>query len=256
MLAWSWWTDNGRQKTRKSWLWRHCRRRAAYWYLDHLRKLVTLNPKLKSRRRRTLPFRFFPVGGMPTASSLPGKTSLRKVRTLWHCSRLRSKRLPGIDRGDIRQAIDRCSNIWLHCRCWLWWFIKALTAWLQNSKKRAEIVKEIDVWAESPRLSPPYTVSLRPKWPVGWIITVITPRLTKPSATKMPENWSWRTRHCRQADASAWCCCARCKWTKELADAKAENDALRDDAAAGRRRLHIKAVCQSVREATTALRVW
>ena len=41
------------------------------------------------------------------------------------------------------------------------------------------------------------------------------------------------------------------KYTKELADAKAENDALRDDVAAGRRRLHIKAVCQSVREATT-----
>ena len=37
-----------------------------------------------------------------------------------------------------------------------------------------------------------------------------------------------------------------------LADAEAENDALRDDVAAGRRRLHIKAVCQSVREATTA----
>ena len=33
----------------------------------------------------------------------------------------------------------------------------------------------------------------------------------------------------------------------------AENDALRDDVAAGRRRLgNIKAVCQSVREATTA----
>ena len=28
---------------------------------------------------------------------------------------------------------------------------------------------------------------------------------------------------------------------RELADAKAENDALRDDVAAGRRRLHIKA---------------
>ena len=37
------------------------------------------------------------------------------------------------------------------------------------------------------------------------------------------------------------------KYTKELADAKAENDALRDDVAAGRRRLHIKAVRQSVR---------
>ena len=44
----------------------------------------------------------------------------------------------------------------------------------------------------------------------------------------------------------------RCKYTEKFADAKAENDALRDDVAAGRRRLHIKAVCQSVREATTA----
>ena len=42
------------------------------------------------------------------------------------------------------------------------------------------------------------------------------------------------------------------KYTKELADAKAENETLRADVAAGRRRLHIKAVCQSVREATTA----
>ena len=41
---------------------------------------------------------------------------------------------------------------------------------------------------------------------------------------------------------------------KELADAKAENDAC-DDVAAGRRRLHIKAVRQSVREATRCLRV-
>ena len=54
------------------------------------------------------------------------------------------------------------------------------------------------------------------------------------------------------ADASAWCCCARCKRTKELADAKAENDALRDDVAAGRRRLHIWVSRQSVREAIIA----
>ena len=33
---------------------------------------------------------------------------------------------------------------------------------------------------------------------------------------------------------------------------KLKNDALRDDVAAGHRQLHIKAVCQSVREATTA----
>ena len=44
----------------------------------------------------------------------------------------------------------------------------------------------------------------------------------------------------RQRDVAA----LDAKYTKELADAKAENDALRDDVAAGRRRLHIKeAVC-------------
>ena len=40
------------------------------------------------------------------------------------------------------------------------------------------------------------------------------------------------------------------KYTKELADAKAENDALRDDVAAGRRRLHISSL-PVMREATT-----
>ena len=45
----------------------------------------------------------------------------------------------------------------------------------------------------------------------------------------------------RQRDVAA----LDAKYTKELADAKAENDALRDDVAAGRRRLHIKAVCRS-----------
>ena len=51
----------------------------------------------------------------------------------------------------------------------------------------------------------------------------------------------------RQRDVAA----LDAKYLKELADAKAENDALRDDVAAGRRRLHIVKVCQSVREATT-----
>ena len=41
------------------------------------------------------------------------------------------------------------------------------------------------------------------------------------------------------------------KYTKELADAKAENDALRDDVAAGRRRLY-QSSSVSQCEATTA----
>ena len=50
----------------------------------------------------------------------------------------------------------------------------------------------------------------------------------------------------RQRDVAA----LDAKYTKELADAKAENDALRDDVAAGRRRLqdlHGTAVCVRVK---------
>ena len=58
----------------------------------------------------------------------------------------------------------------------------------------------------------------------------------------------------RQRDVAA----LDAKYTKELADVKAEkNDALRDDVAAGRRRLHIKAVRHGpVREATTPPPAW
>ena len=76
-------------------------------------------------------------------------------------------------------------------------------------------------------------------WPL--IITVITPLPTKPSATKMPENWSWRTRQSRHADAITAMLLRSMQYTKELADAKAENDALRDDATVGRRRLSDRA---------------
>ena len=77
MLAWSEGTDNGRQKTRNHGYWRHCRRKAIYWLLPiTLAKLVTLNPKLNQQAPDTTSF--FPVGGMPTASSLYRKTSLEK----------------------------------------------------------------------------------------------------------------------------------------------------------------------------------
>ena len=59
----------------------------------------------------------------------------------------------------------------------------------------------------------------------------------------MPENWKLANAaitdmQMRQRDVTA----LDAKYTKELADAKAGIDALRDDVAAGRRRLHIKAV--------------
>ena len=101
---------------------------------------------------------------------------------------------------------------------------------------------------KSPRLSPLWLSASSSACHGLLIITVITPLPTKPSATKMPEEQAGGNgtdMQMRQRDVAA----LDAKYTKELADAKAENDALRDDVyAAGRRRLHIKAVCQSVRE--------
>ena len=68
----------------------------------------------------------------------------------------------------------------------------------------------------------------------------------------MPENEAGRTAITDMQMRGVMFAALDAKYTKELADAKAENDALRDDVAAGRRRLHIKAVCQSVREATAS----
>ena len=70
MLAWSEGTDNGRQKTRNHVVMTSLLGRGELFtdYSDHPRKLVTLNPKLKSTGAGR--YQLLSVGGMPTASSL------------------------------------------------------------------------------------------------------------------------------------------------------------------------------------------
>ena len=152
-----------------------------------------------------------------------------------------------IDRGDIRQAIDRCSNIY-HCRALVMVSSSIrLTAWLQNSKKRAErserLMYEQKVTAIISALVICIIVCL--SWAVNHYrdnaITYKAQRDKNARELKLA-NAAITDMQMRQRDVAA----LDAKYTKELADAKAENDALRDDVAAGRRRLHIKAVCQSV----------
>ena len=68
MLAWSEGTDNGRQKTRNHGYDVIVGGELFTDYSDHPRKLVTLNPRLNQQLQVVTSF--FPVGGMPTASSL------------------------------------------------------------------------------------------------------------------------------------------------------------------------------------------
>ena len=88
MLAWSEGTDNGRQKTRNRGYDVIVGEESYLLITPILRKLVPLNPKLKSTGagRYRLLSRWWDAYRKAAAQ----KTSLRKVRTLWHCSRLRS----------------------------------------------------------------------------------------------------------------------------------------------------------------------
>ena len=113
-------------------------------------------------------------------------------------------------------------------------------------KEAGGTVREIDVWAESPRLS--LWLSTSSSTCLSWAVNHY-----RDNAITYKAQRDKNARELKLANAAITDMQMRqrvaaldAKYTKELADAKAENDALRDDVAAGRRRLHIKAVCQSV----------
>ena len=150
---------------------------------------------------------------MPTASSLAWKTSLRKVRTLWHCSRLRNVALYLwlIVVISVRQSTVAAIS-GLHCRALVMVSSSIrLTAWLQNSKKRAERSERL-MYEQSHRDYLRSGLSASSSACHGLlIITVITPLPTKPSAAKCQRTEAGERGNYWHADASAWCCCARCK---------------------------------------------
>ena len=150
---------------------------------------------------------------MPTASSLAWKTSLPKVRTLWHYVVKERGALPMIDRGDIRQAIDRCGNIWASLPGAGYGQTEHKAGSLmQNSKKRAEQSEEIDVWAKSPRLSPLWLSASSSACHGLLIITVMRAITYKAQRDKNARelklaNAAITDMQMRQRDI----CCARCK---------------------------------------------
>ena len=188
-------TDNGRQKTEIMVMTSIAEDESCFaWLSDHPHWTVTLNPKLKSTgagRYQLLSL----VGCLPQAASADFSPKSQDAVALQQIKGV----FPMIDRGDIRRGNRPLQQYLGFCRALVMVSSSIrLTAWLQNSKKRAERSERLtDVWAESPRLSPIWLLSASSSACHGLlIITVITPLPTKPSATKMPENWSWRTQQC------------------------------------------------------------
>ena len=97
--------------------------------------------------------------------------------------------LPMIDRGDIRQAIDRCSNIWASLPgAGYGQFEHKADSLIAKFKEAGERSERLMYEQKSPRLSPLELSASSSACHGLLIITVITPLPTKPSATKMPEN--------------------------------------------------------------------
>ena len=199
MLAWSEGTDNGRQKT-----WNHsCNVIVGgrlFTLLDHPHKLVTLNPtQINGRRTLQLLSRWWDA----YRKQLGLKDFSPKSQDAVALQQIKERgALPMIDRGDIRQAIDRCSNIWasLPGAGYGQFEHKAdsLIAKIQRSGRNGQRL----MYEQSPcdYLRSGY---LHHHLPVmGYqSLPVITPLPTK-QRNKMPENMSWRTRHYWHADAS------------------------------------------------------
>ena len=132
MLAWSEGTDNGRQKTENHGY--DVIVGELFYDSPMPRKLVTKLTQIN--RRRTLPASFPLVGCLPQAA-WPERL-LSKSQDAVALQQIKERgALPMIDRGDV--IGNRRTLSGLHCRALVMVSSSIrLTAWLQNSKKRAE----------------------------------------------------------------------------------------------------------------------
>ena len=113
----------------------------------------------------------------------------------------------------------------LHCRALVMVSSSRPTAWLQNSK-RAE--RSVDVWAESPRLSPLW-LSASSSACHGLLIITDNAITYKARRDKNARELKLANATFTALPSVGVMCVRSMQNTRRVADAKAENDALRDD---------------------------
>ena len=145
MLAWSEGTDNGRQKTRNHGYDVIVGGELFTDYSDHPRKLVTLNPKLKSTGagRYQLLSRWWDA----YRKQLGLKDFSPKSQDAVALQQIKERgALPMIDRGDIRQAIDLLQQyLGFTAGRWLCQFEHKADSLIAKFKEAGGTVREIDV---------------------------------------------------------------------------------------------------------------
>ena len=127
---------------------------------------------------------------MPTASSLAWKTSLRKVRTLWYCSRLRSVALYlwliVVTSGSGNRPLQQYLGFYRRALVMVSSSIR-LTAWFQKIQRSGRNGQRDWCMSRATAIISALLSASSSACHGLLIITVITPLPTKPSATKMPE---------------------------------------------------------------------
>ena len=131
-----------------------------------------------------------------------------------------------IDRGDIRQAIDRCSNIWASLPgAGYGQFEHKADSLIAKFKEAGGTVREIDVWSRVTAIISALVICIIvcPSWAVNhYRDNAITYKAQRDKNTReLLVNAAITDMQMRQRDVAA----LDAKYTKELADAKAENDA-------------------------------
>ena len=181
--------DNGRRENQKSWLaiivggelftW--------LWSLCNLSRYLKLKSTGAGRYRKAS----FPLVGCPPQATGLKDFSPKKSGRSQHCSRLRSVALWLIVVISVRQSNLFTAISGLHCRAGYGQFEHEADGLIAKFKAGGTVGV---MYEQSPRLSPLWLSASSSACHGLLIITVITPLPTKPSATKMPEDWSWRTR--------------------------------------------------------------
>ena len=184
-------TDNGRQKTRNHGYDVIVGGRAIYWITPITSQTCHAKPKTQINSR-TLPASFPLVGCLPQAVGL--KDFSPKSQDAVALQQIKERgALPMIDRGDIRQAIDRCSNIWASLGAGYGQFG---AYWQPDCKIQRSGRNGQRDWCMSRVTAIISALVIRIIVCLSWAVNHYRDNAItyKPSATKMPENWSWRTR--------------------------------------------------------------
>ena len=150
---------------------------------------------------------------MPTASSLAWRL-LSESQDAVALQQIKERgALPMIDRGDIRQAIDRCSNIWASLpRRWLW-SVRTQADSPDCKIQRSGRNGQRD-WCMSRVTAIISALVICIIVCLSWAVNhyrdnAITYK--SPARQKCQRAEAGERGNCGNADASAWCCCARCK---------------------------------------------